>query len=117
MTANLVGHFGSWQSEPVAEYRSGQVDRYSAVIYLGSVFGERLPTTFLDNVLRTRLPVIWVADNIDELERRAHNFSERYGWASSVLGHSTVPEVRYKGSSLTRWTRDQLGIMRYANLD
>jgi uncharacterized protein YdaL len=117
MTANLVGHFGNWQAEPVADYRSGQLDRYSAAIYLGSVFGERLPKTFLDDVLRTRRPVIWVADNIEELERRAHNFSERYGWASSVLDHSAVPEVQYKGSSLTRWTRGQLGIMRYASLD
>jgi uncharacterized protein YdaL len=117
MIANLVGHFGSWHTEPVRDYRSGQIDRYSAVIYLGSVFGERLPKLFLDDVLRTRRPVLWVADNIGELEQRAGDFGERYGWVSSVLDHSTVARVLYKGRPLTRWTRGQQGVMQYARLD
>src|SRR5207248_1518524 len=69
LTANLVGHFGSWRAEPADEYRSGELDHYTATIYLGSVFGERLPSALLSDVLRAQRPVIWVADNIDELER------------------------------------------------
>ncbi len=114
MTANLVGHFGDWDAKPAAEYRSGEVERYTATIYVGSVFGERLPTTLLDDVLRTHRQVIWVADNIDKLESRARDFRARYGWHSSVLDRSTVAEVRYKGRSLTRWTHNGDGIMRYA---
>jgi uncharacterized protein YdaL len=117
LAANLVGHFGARHAEPVTEYRRGQLERYTATIYLGSVFGRRLPTAFLDDVLRTRRPVLWVADNIDELERRAGDFRGRYGWRSSVLDRSTVPAVRYKGRTLTRWTRGQDGIMGYASLD
>ena len=117
LTANLVGHFGNWVAEPAAAYRSGELDRYTATIYVGSVFGERLPTTLLDDVLRTNRPVIWVADNIDELENRARDFRARYGWRSSVLDHSPVAAVRYKGRTLTRWTRNSDGIMRYATLD
>ena len=117
MTANLVSHFGSWVAEPAAEYRSGELNRYTATIYLGSVFGERLPTTLLDDVLRTNRPVIWVADNIDELENRARDFRARYGWRSSVLDHSPIAAVRYKDRTLTRWTRNSEGIMRYARLD
>lgn len=117
MTANLVGHFGGWDAKPVAEYKRGEVERYTATIYVGSVFGERLPTALLDDVLRTRRPVIWVADNVGELENRARYFRARYGWRSSVLDRSTVPEVRYKGRSLTRWTHNSVGIMRYAAVD
>jgi uncharacterized protein YdaL len=117
MTANLVGHFGPWDAKPVADYRRGEVDRYTATIYLGATYGDRLPTIFLDDVLRTRRPVIWIANNIAQLEQHASNFTRRYGWRSSVLDHSTVAEVRYKGRSLTRWTRESVGIMQYSALD
>lgn len=96
-TANLVGHFGSWKAEPAAEYRQGQVDRYTATIYLGSLFGQHLPRALLDDVLRTRRPVIWVAYNIGQLEDRAADFRARYGWRSSILDRSPVATVRYKG--------------------
>jgi uncharacterized protein YdaL len=117
MTANLVGHFGPWKAEPVGDYRPGQLDGYAATIYLGSDYGERLPVAFEDDVLRTNRPVIWVADNISELEQRAADFQRRYGWETSVLDHSAVPTVVYKGRRLTRWTHGQDGIMGYASLD
>jgi uncharacterized protein YdaL len=117
LTANLVGHFGPWHAEPVADYRTGEIERYSATIYLGSVFGEPLPSAFLDDVLRTRRPVIWVADNISELAQRGADFRGRFGWFPSVLDHTRVAEVRYKGRALTRWTRGQQGITRYSQLD
>ena len=116
-TANLVGHFGPWKAEPVADYRSGELERYAATVYLGSVFGDRLPTAFLDDVLRSRRPVVWVAYNIGQLEDRLPGFRSRYGWRTSVLDHSPVAAVRYKGRSLTRWTHNEDGIMRYAAVD
>jgi uncharacterized protein YdaL len=117
LTANLLGHFGAWDAKPVADYKPGDVERYTATIYLGSAFGDRLPTAFLDDVLRSRRPVIWIADNIGQLEDRAADFRRRYGWHSSIFDHSIVAKVRYKGRSLTRWTRESEGIMGYAALD
>jgi uncharacterized protein YdaL len=117
LAANLVGHFGTFEAEPVGDYKAGQLDGYTATIYLGSSYGERLPTSFEDDVLRTSRPVVWVADNISELERRAGDFRARYGWETSVLDHSAVPKVVYKGQALTRWTHNSDGIMRYASLD
>lgn len=112
LTANLAGHFGQWTAEPAAEYERGEVERYAALIYIGSTYGERLPTELLDDVLRTSRPVLWVNDNILQLEARAGDFSARYGWRPLQLDHSTVAEVRYKGTSLTRWARQSDGIMR-----
>ena len=117
LAANLVGHFGPFKAEPVGDYKPGQLDGYTATIYLGTSYGERLPASFEDDVLRTRRPVIWVADNISELERRAGDFRARYGWETSVLDNSAVPKVVYKGRALTRWTHNSSGIMRYASLD
>ena len=116
-TANLAGHFGPVDPEPVARYKQGELDRYTATIYVGSTYGDRLPRAFLDDVARTQRPVIWIADNIGQLEEHVHSFRSTYGWRSSVLDHSPVAEVRYKGRSLTRWTRQADGIMRYAAVD
>jgi uncharacterized protein YdaL len=76
-----------------------------------------LPTAFLDDVLRTNRPVVWVSNNISQLEGRADDFHARYGWHSLVFDHSRVPKVTYKGRSLTRWTRNEAGIMSYARVD
>jgi uncharacterized protein YdaL len=58
-----------------------------------------------------------VADNISELESRARDFRQLYGWQTSTLDHSAVPEVIYKGIALTRWTHNSDGIMGYAAVD
>src|SRR5262249_21787568 len=116
-TANLAGHFGSWKAEPASDYTAGELDHYTATIYLGSLFGQRLPPAFLDDVLRTRRPVVWVAYNITELEHRAGDFRARYGWHSGLLDRSPVATVRYKGTSLTRWTHNDSGIMGYSTVD
>lgn len=117
MASNLVGHFGPTKLESVADYRQGDVDRYRATVYLGSAFGDRLPKAFLDDVLATSRQVLWVASNIQQLEERAPDFRARYGWRTSLLDHSRVAEVRYKGRTLTRWTRQAAGIMGYAAVD
>ena len=50
MVGNLVSHFGSWTAMPVLSYTAGGMNNYSAVIYIGSTYGEPLPTAFLDDV-------------------------------------------------------------------
>lgn len=112
LTANLTGHFGRWTAKPAADYEGGEVERYTALIYVGSTYGEQLPTDLLDDVLRTSRPVLWINDNILQLEARAGDFAARYGWRPLELDHSVVAEIRYKGTSLTRWSRQTDGIMR-----
>lgn len=58
--------------------------------------------------------MLWVNGNILELAGRTPDFASRYGWRPTRLDHSPVPEVRYKGRSLTRWARQTDGIMRAA---
>ncbi len=111
-TANLASHFGRWEARPARQYRRGDVERFSALVYVGSTYGERLPSALLDDVLRTRIPVLWVNDNVLQLARRAGDFATRYGWEPVRFDRSRVAEVRYKNTSLTRWSRrQQAGIM------
>jgi uncharacterized protein YdaL len=88
------------------------LERYTSVVYIGSTYGERLPATFLDDVLHSELPVVWVNDNVLQLVRRARDFEARFGWRPTAFDRSPVAEVRYKSRSLTRWARQTAGIMR-----
>jgi uncharacterized protein YdaL len=115
--ANLVSHFGTWTARPATSYHHGDVDRYSALIYIGSTYGEKLPDELLDDVVHTTRPVLWINDNILELSEHEHAFATRYGWRPTRLDHSPVAEVRYKGRALTRWARQTDGIMRVSVVD
>ena len=115
--ANLSSHFGSWTAEPVVSYTSGQINNYTAVIYLGSTYDEPIPTAFLDDVLATTKPVMWSYDNIWQLgNRNPTQFVSRYGWdatqsyfdASSMSSTTPVNQVQYKGKALTRDGVDNL---------
>lgn len=126
MVANLASHFGSWTAKPIAQYAAGDVDRYTATIYIGSTYDEPVPAAFLTDVPKSTRPVVWVYDNIWELTAKdPAAFKAQYGWMwssfSSCTGcagnNSPVSSVEYKGQSLSRSTLNQAGIMDYSAVD
>jgi uncharacterized protein YdaL len=116
---NLATHFGKVTAEPVVDYVSGQVNGYTATIYIGSTYNEPIPQTFLNDVLSTTKPVIWVGDNIWQLTGTSGSaadtaFEAAYGWdpATSYFDTAdTVASVSYKSQSLTRSTANTGGIL------
>jgi uncharacterized protein YdaL len=115
--ANLVSHFGSWTAKPVVDYAAGELEGYSAVLYIGSTYDEPLPTAFLDDVYNTSKPVVWIYDNIWELTARQPGFQAKYGWSWWQFDTSSISSVVYKGRSLTRYAANASGIMSYSFLD
>ncbi|MBT8228228.1 MAG: DUF2334 domain-containing protein [Dactylosporangium sp.] len=111
LTANLVSHFGAWTAHPVAAYTAGELADYSAVIYVGSTYDEPLPVAFLDDVLTTSTPVVWIYDNIWQLTARQGDFATARGFTWRQFDFATVDEVRYAGTSLTRDPVNAAGIM------
>ncbi|MBG0560880.1 DUF2334 domain-containing protein [Actinoplanes aureus] len=109
-TANLASHFGSWTAAPVAGYKAGDLNAYTAVIYLGSTYDEPLPAAFLTDVLATTKPVTWVYNNIWQLAAKP-GFAAKYGFASGTFDLAEVAEVGYKGRKLTRSADNKAGIM------
>ena len=107
---NLASHFGSVTAEPVVDYVSGQVNDYTATIYLGSTYNEPIPTAFLNDVLTTTHPVIWAGDNIWQLSGTEGGaadtaFKAAYGWDPSNSYFDSVDNpltVSYKGQTFTR---------------
>ena len=101
-TANLVSHFGAWTAHPVGTYTAGEVNGYSAVVYIGSTYDEPLPTAFLDDVLSTTKPVLWMYDNIWQLTARSASFTDKYGFTWKGFDFSASTTVTYKGVALDR---------------
>jgi len=116
-TANLSSHFGSWTAAPVASYKAGDLNAYTALIYLGSTYDEPLPTAFLTDVTATTKPVTWVYDNIWQLTARDATFAAKHGFTSGTFDFADVSEVDYKGRKLTRDTTDKSGIMNLTITD
>ena len=116
---NLATHFGQVTAEPVVDYVSGQVNSYTATIYIGSTYNEPIPQTFLNDVLSTTKPVTWVGDNIWQLtgsEGSAADtaFESAYGWDPSTSYFDTadtIPSVSYKSQTFTRNTANTGGIL------
>jgi len=107
---NLASHFGTVTAEPVVDYVSGQVNSFTAVIYLGSTYNEPIPLAFLNDVLTTNHPVIWAGDNIWQLSGTEGSaadtaFKAAYGWDPSNSFFDSVDNpvtVSYKGQTFSR---------------
>ena len=114
MASNLASHLarGRWSRWSITLPVEWPV--LIAVIYVGSTYDEPIPTAFLDDVLNTTKPVIWIYDNIWHLTARTSNFASIYGWMWSGFDYSTVASVSYKGQSLSRYSPNAAGIMNYS---
>ncbi|WP_249998945.1 DUF2334 domain-containing protein [Actinoplanes sp. M2I2] len=115
-TANLSSHFGSWTAAPVGGYRAGDLNAYSAVIYIGSTYDEPVPAAFLTDVAATSKPVTWLYDNIWQLTS-AGTFAADHGFTSGGFDFADVAEVDYKKQKLTRNTVNKSGIMNLSITD
>ena len=114
---NLVSHFGAWTAHPVGRYTNGELANYTAVVYVGSTYDEPLPLAFLDDVLTTSKPVVWMYDNIWQLTARQADFSSKYGFTWMGFDFAAVSSVTYKGTTLTRDPQNGSGIMNYVVTD
>jgi uncharacterized protein YdaL len=111
LATNLASHFGAWSAHAVSGYTAGEVAGYSAVIYVGSTYDEPVPVAFIDDVLATTVPVVWMYDNIWQLTARQADFATARGFTWRQFDFATVSEVRYHGTALTRDAINGSGIM------
>jgi uncharacterized protein YdaL len=115
---NLATHFGTVTAEPVTDYVAGQVNNYTATIYIGSTYNEPLPQSFLTDALATTKPLMWIGDNIWQLSGASGSaadtaFEAKYGWdpATSYFDTDPVSSVSYKGQTFSRNTSNTGGIL------
>ena len=110
-TANLAGHFGGYDAEPVGAYRPGQIEAHTATIYIGSSYGEVLPKAFLADAEATRKPLMWMGYGVEALVGTAAH-PGRFGWTPlSEDMADPVTAVAYKGAKFSRRTEGNGGLI------
>ncbi|UMP06815.1 DUF2334 domain-containing protein [Amycolatopsis sp. EV170708-02-1] len=102
MAGNLLSHSGAWSLRPVQQHPRKDFQGYTAVVYVGTSEHRSLPGAFLDAVLTTRTPVLWMGANIGRLHDRSHDFSTRFGWRPAGIDTSAITRVDYRGESFDR---------------
>lgn len=102
MAGNLASNRSRYVLRPVAAYQPGELFNYTGAIYIGSVYDQPLPTSFLDDVLSGSRPVLWMFDNIWQLAQRSGSFAGTYGWAPGTFDFTCCTRVRYRGAELVR---------------
>lgn len=102
MAANLVSHGSKYTLHTAVTYAAGELNNYTGLVYVGSTYGEPLPTAMLDDVLATTKPVLWINDNIWQLAARSPNFGAQYGFTPGFFDFSNALTVTYKGVAIQR---------------
>jgi len=78
---NLLGHFAlRGELIRLADYQPGQLSRYRAAFYVGSVAKTDVPRGFLRDVKSSKQPFCWLGRHVDQLLRAdaQHEFGLRY---------------------------------------
>ena len=115
--SNLTGHFGGFSAHPVSTYTAGEMNNFTATVYIGSTFDEPLPAAFLTDVATSAKPVIWMSANIWQLRDKTPDFQAKYGFTPWVYDNAAVAKVSYKDRTLTRSADNAAGIMTHSALD
>lgn len=104
MLANLIGHYRNINVKisPIKEYTSEEAKKAEHIFYIGTVYDEKLPQEFIDEVKSGR-SVVWINYNIwnlgqEGLNSLGLNFDELHVANSPELYNKTFNKIQYKGS-------------------
>jgi uncharacterized protein YdaL len=102
---NLLGHFSlTYVRKPVEQYTAGELNKYQVTFYLGNVWNNPLPISFIQDVLATNKTVCWFKYNLWQLP--SAQFDPRFGFHFYWMDPSGYPTVVYKGETFTKYQVD-----------
>ncbi len=120
--ANLLGHFSvPCTIAPVEQYSAGQIEGYRTVFYLGVVYDNPLPATFLQDVMQTSRTICWFRYNLwqiawNESRYPVPGFETRFGFRFAGLERPGYTRVLYRGRWFTKNAKDpELGLTEVVN--
>ncbi|NMB62577.1 MAG: DUF2334 domain-containing protein [Chloroflexi bacterium] len=109
MVRNLLGHFRTEVTlTDVGEYQAGLLADYEAGFYIGNIYDYPLSDAFLQDVINSQNPFLWMNSNIWQLFK-----NEEWG-AQQKLGFQFIESdiinpainILYKGTELPRLESD-----------
>ena len=113
--ANLMGHFNTKVTvEGVDQYKNNDLNNYDFIFYIGYKNINSVPRVFLNNVVSTEKPVIWLNTGIIEFSKE-YDLKKIFGF--TVASYDTVTEFDYvkSGSKLFTKGDDHTSIIQISN--
>ncbi len=108
--ANLLGHFDlPYEIRVVNDYTQGDVDRYRVTFYVGDTYDHALPLVFLNDVMETNSPVVWINYNLWMLAWSDYQqqFEARFGFSfTGASASAAYNKVSFNGRTLSRSQSD-----------
>jgi len=125
MLRNLLGHWNTdVDLQPVEQYASSQVEQYDVTFYMGGIYDNQLPASFIDDVHNTDKTVVWFKYNLWQYAWNPnYDFRDRTGLGFyGLVGMNGQPTpqnpepgffdtVEYKGKSLVKYYSFQNGVV------
>jgi uncharacterized protein YdaL len=103
--ANLFGHFNTeYKLEPVQSYKSGDLNPYDFVFYVGFTKKNDPPDKFLKDIFNTTKKVIWMNTGFDRFCER-YDVAGKFGF--SFLRLDTVTSYNVVNSGDKTYTKDE----------
>lgn len=112
MLKNLLGQYDNVQvvSKPISQYVAGDAASSLRTFYIGTVFDEKIPTSFLQDVT-AGAPVSWIGYNIWELGSGLGTLGLSYKGLHTALTPTEIAAayntVQYKGYSYHKYPAQQ----------
>ncbi len=110
---NLLGHFKyTYYHHPIDDYMKGEIFKYDAVFYFGSVMGVYTPKDFLTDILNYKKPVVWFKHNFNNFEYELGiKTGEVFGFFVNNVSYGYNKKgrtgfyryVTYKGIKFSKW--------------
>lgn len=115
--ANLLGHFNvDYTILPIEDYKS--MDSYKHVFYLGVLKNNQLPVKFTQDVLVSKIPVIWFGNNLQQLGTEGSVFAKKYGFYYHHFELSKYNKIMYKKVLLDKNKLDSsIGVIKISDND
>ena len=110
---NLLSHFGvTVLRQGIESYKAGQLNSYGSAYYIGTTYGNPLPTAFQSDFIADKKPFVWMGYNLWEvawtpdMSNWNDAFTNKVGFNFDSIDSTGYPNVMYKGSTLTKQQYD-----------
>ena len=113
--AALLGHFQtSTKVIGVREYQRGEIQRYDQVFYIGFHAANVVPGFFLDDLLRSSVPVVWINTGFREFSLRP-GVKAKFGFVVSRFDSTSVFTSVRAGNEVFQKGEPNLNIIEIAD--
>ncbi|MGE5681946.1 MAG: DUF2334 domain-containing protein, partial [Bacillota bacterium] len=85
----LMGHFNTDLTiKGVNDYKSREIENFDNIFYIGFYVKNQVPPKFIDDMLRTDKPVVWMNTGIIELSQK-NSLKQKFGFSVSKIDSLT----------------------------